>query len=329
MTSMLEKAPSEDAIAGARWLVEHCAAVSPAERVLVIASTDTREIGPIVADECRNTGAATVEKVMSELKIHGGEPPPDIGAAMSQSDVIFCLSKMSLAHSQARRAATDRGARFLSLPDYSIEQLASQSLKVDFAALSAEAGTLGDRLEAAEWVRITSALGTDLKFRVAGRAANRCPGIVRAAGMLGSPPDAETNIAPIEGSAEGTAVIDGSVPCRQIGLLKAPIKLHFEAGSVASVSGDTETAAIAEGMFEEAGPKSRVLGEFGIGLNPKAELCGSMLQDEGCRGTIHLGIGSNITIGGRNAVPFHVDFVMREPTVHLDGKLLIDRGRIV
>ncbi len=320
---------ADEAVRGARWLVGHCAAVSASERVLVIASTDTREIGRIVANECRDAGAETVETLISELKIHGCEPPSPVAASMLESDVIFCLSRMSLAHSEARRAATARGGRFLSLPDYSIEQLASESLIVDFGALSAEASSLGDRLEAAEWVHITSALGTDLKFRVSGRTANRCPGVVRTAGTLGSPPDAETNIAPIEGSAEGIAVIDGSVPCRQLGLLKEPIALHFEAGSVLRVSGATEAAAIAEGMFNNAGPKSRILGEFGIGLNPKAELCGSMLQDEGCRGTIHLGIGSNITIGGRNAVPFHVDFVMRAPTVRLDRRVLIDDGRIV
>ena len=46
-------------------------------------------------------------------------------------------------------------------------------------------------------------------------------------------------------------------------------------------------------LFAAPGPKSHVLGEFGIGLNPLAELTGVMLEDEGCLGTIHFGFGSN------------------------------------
>ena len=68
------------------------------------------------------------------------------------------------------------------------------------------------------------------------------------------------------------------------------------------------------------------MAEFGIGLNPKAELCGRMLEDEGCMGTVHFGFGSNSTIGGKNKINFHLDLVMKEPTVMIDGKVIIQKG---
>ena len=76
-------------------------------------------------------------------------------------------------------------------------------------------------------------------------------------------------------------------------------------------------------------PSTRVLGEFGIGLNPNARLCGSMLEDEGCLGTAHAGFGSNATIGGKNRVSFHLDMIIRHVSVEVDGKLLLANGEIL
>ncbi len=39
--------------------------------------------------------------------------------------------------------------------------------------------------------------------------------------------------------------------------------------------------------------------EFGIGLNPKARLCATNLEDLGRLGNCHVGIGSNFAIGGK------------------------------
>src|SRR5690606_6474902 len=113
---------------------------------------------------------------------------------------------------------------------------------------------------------------------------------------------------PIEGSAMGRAVIDGSVPCPEVGLLAAPVVLTFSEGAAREVTGAPEAARAVEALFASHGAQARVLGEFGIGLNPRALLSGRMLEDEGCRGTVHFGIGSNATIGDVNEVSFHLDF---------------------
>src|SRR5262249_2351330 len=115
-------------------------------------------------------------------------------------------------------------------------------------------------------------------------------------------------------------------PCREVGLLRAPLELGVEHGRVVSVGSDDETAHVIEAMFEKAGPKSRNVGEFGLGLNPLARLCGVMLEDEGTLGTAHFGIGANATIGGTVSVPFHLDFVFRSPTVTLDEETMLARG---
>jgi 2,5-dihydroxypyridine 5,6-dioxygenase len=321
----LEKG-SDACVRGAAALVERCAGVRPGERVAIVSDPQACAAADHVFVATRALSRAVRFDVIEGLRIHGAPPPPHVAQSFAWADVIFCMTRMSMAHTAERKQATDRGARFLSLPDYDLGQLGSRSLMFDFASAVPVADRLKRLLDRAGSVRIVSPSGTELTFSTAGRVANACPGTCNSAGALASPPDAEVNIAPIEGTAEGTVVVDGSIPCPQIGRLKQPVTLSIRRGAIAAISGGAEATALTQ-LFEEVGlPAARVLAEFGIGLNPLAQLSGRMLEDEGCAQTIHFGFGSNATIGGCNRVSFHLDFVVCRPTVWLDGVLVIDRG---
>lgn len=315
---------------GAHWLVTHCASVGKNDRALVLANLGTQKVAEFVLYELRALDVDAILMLLPDSGMHGGEPTTMVAEAMANATVIFCLTSMSLAHSKARFAATKMGARFLSLPDYTLEVIAAPSLLMDYSELLPEVDAIGRLLDGAGTIQIKSPLGTDAELCIDGRYANRASGLVRDPGTLGSPPDAEVNIAPLEDSCSGIVVIDGSIPCREVGLLSEPVTLQFEKGVVRDIASENaSTAETVTQLFDRAGPNARVLGEFGIGLNPLAKLCGRMLEDEGCRGTIHFGIGSNATIGGLNNVPFHLDFVMRHPDVMVDRTHLIKSGEIL
>lgn len=304
---------------GAATLVHSCGRVEQSEKALVIANPATQDVAELVAQTAREAGAHVDMVVEEAAAMHGAEPSAETAAKMAASDVIFCLTLKSLAHSSARKAASDAGARYLSLADYSMDQLESPALNFDFASLTDTVERLGAVLDEGEDVRMTTPLGSDVTFSIKGRAGNRAPGYVAKGGDLSSPPDAEVNVAPVETTATGVVYVDGSIPCDEIGLLDAPVRLTLKDGAIVGMDGNEAAVAALEKLFTEAGPKSRVLGEFGIGLNPMAELCGRMLEDEGCAGTMHFGFGSNSTIGGRNVVNFHLDFIIKDPTVYIDG----------
>jgi leucyl aminopeptidase (aminopeptidase T) len=126
-------------------------------------------------------------------------------------------------------------------------------------------------------------------------------------------------------------VVDGSIPCREIGLLSSPVTLEVRDGRIHQITTETEALLhLLLAIFARVGsPNAYILGECGIGLNPAAELTGNMLTDEGAFGCVHFGFGSNATVGGINDVPFHLDFVLREPTLAVDGKILIEQGDVV
>ncbi|NJL43894.1 MAG: hypothetical protein HC945_01030, partial [Nitrosarchaeum sp.] len=66
----------------------------------------------------------------------------------------------------------------------------------------------------------------------------------------------------------------------------------------------------------------RRIGELGIGLNPHAKVVGCTILDEKALGTAHLAIGSNAWFGGAIKTIIHLDQVIKNPAIMLDGRTL-------
>jgi leucyl aminopeptidase (aminopeptidase T) len=69
--------------------------------------------------------------------------------------------------------------------------------------------------------------------------------------------------------------------------------------------------------------------ELGIGTNEKAILTGEILEDEKILGTAHIAFGASAAIGGTVQVPVHLDCVVLEPTVEIDGEPLVRAGELL
>jgi hypothetical protein len=61
-----------------------------------------------------------------------------------------------MAHTEARVNATKKGAKYLSLPDYSIKQLSSPSLTVDFLKCAQNAAKIKKILDKGKNINISS-----------------------------------------------------------------------------------------------------------------------------------------------------------------------------
>ncbi|HZP96287.1 MAG TPA: hypothetical protein VFC31_08145 [Candidatus Limnocylindria bacterium] len=330
MPADLEGVPATKIIEGADILIRVCGRLKPDERIAIVCDTGTRPLGDILAERAALVTSKVHLVEVPPFDMHGQEPPPHAADEMRLADLCLGITAKSMVHTTARREAAAKGTRYLSLPDYSAALLAHESLRADFEAR----GRIGDRIAAAftagSEVRVTSPAGTDVRMDIAGRIGASTPGFVAEPGAMSSPPDIECYVAPIETSARGIVVVDGSIPYPTLGLVAAPVRLTIAGGSVTDVASERdELAREVQRVFESVGtPKSRVLAECGVGLNDLAKLTGIMLTDEGAAGTMHFGFGSNFTIGGINEVPFHLDVVMRDPTLVVDGRVLIERGTV-
>ncbi len=320
---------SQKVIEGAGLIVKRCGCLVPGESVVVVCDPSTRAEGELVLSQARQITKKATLLETPLLKMHGQEPTAEIAEAMLRSDLCIGITAKSMAHSRARQRACANGARYLSLPEYSLGLFADPSLRADYEVRGLLARRVADLFTAGSIVEVSSAVGTQIIMKIGGRVGNCCPGYVKGPGELGSPPDIEANVSPIETSAEGTVVVDGAIPYPTLGLLKEPVVLEVRGGSIVDMKGAPKVIRELDRLFKSAGsPKAYVLAECGVGLNDLATLTGVMLTDEGAAGTMHFGFGSNSTVGGVNEVPFHLDFVFRDPTLTVDSKIVLEAGEL-
>ncbi len=300
-------------------------------RILLIVDESTEWMSDIISESAVRAG-----KCMNICKIpygrkHGQEPPEEVVCQMLSSDAIMCVTGYSLAHTNARRQAELRGIPFLSMPDYNSEMLKSPALLVDYKKALDSVEYYASMLTEGSEALVTSEAGTRLSLSLRSREGNCCPGFTDDEHLLGSPPDIEANIAPVETQTQGIIVVDGSITDNRLGVLPVPVFLSVNEGRVTDIQcSDSNIEATVRQIFRDTGDdKAYTVGELGIGFNERAQLCGNMLIDEGAKGFIHFGIGSNWTIGGANRVDFHLDFVLKRATVIIDGKCIIKDGELL
>lgn len=314
----------------AHHIIGHCGNLHAEEAVAIIYCDETAEVGEIFVEEARRLTDCVDAVRVASLGRHGEAAPAAACEAMMTADLICGLTRMSMAHTQARIDAGANGARYLSLPDYSLELMDDPCLLVDFRARGRIARWLADVFTNGRTIRVTTSAGTDITIDAGDRVGNCCPGYVEKPGDLGSPPDIEANVSPLETGSNGRVVVDGSIPVPGIGLLDRPVVLTVADGRITDFAGDPSLVETLRSMFAAVGSdKAYVLAECGVGLNDKARLTGAMLTDEGALGTMHFGFGSNATVGGENDVPFHTDFVFRNATLEVDGRTMIRDGEVL
>ncbi len=308
-------------------LLFHCGHVKPEDNALILCDPETRSMADafIMVASTHKIKLHLLE--IPALTNHGAEPPEYAAKEMESATLIMSLCGFSLAHSKARINAAKHGARFLSLPLYTWNLLEDPSLHIDFKSHAKQVQNFADAFSLGEKIHVYTEAGTDISLKINGRIGNYCPGFVERAGDLGSPPDIEANVSPIENSAEGIVVIDGSITHPNFGLLKSPVTLTINNGKIIQFeSDDKKQVSMLNELFGSLDSKRRVLAECGVGLNPAAKLTGIMLTDEGALGYLHFGFGANHTVGGLNEVDFHLDFVFRAATLTVDSKILIQGG---
>jgi len=260
--------------------------------------------------------------------LHGSEPDRATAQRMKRADVVIALTTCSLSHTSARQEATKAGGRVASMPVFEARLFkAGGPMAVDHQQMAAACQAFAGRLTAADSVILLTPYGTDLRFSLKGRPGQVDTGLYTEAGLWGNLPGGEAYAVPLEGTAEGQLV----VPAGWYPRLAEDLVLRFEKGGVVEVLGG---GAVGEEFRRAFNPRSddrvfrtrRNLAELGIGTNPNARKPDNVLEAEKIKGTVHIGIGDNLHIGGRVEADLHDDFVQPKPDLFLDGKPVIVGG---
>lgn len=304
-------------------VIKVCMGLKKGETVLVITDKNKIEIGNSLLKKSQELGAKAKMITVPVGKVSGEEPSKDVAKKMLNYDIILMPTTESLSHTNARKKACERGARIASMPGIT-EDMMKRTLNADYGKIKERTKRIAKYLDAGKIVRVTTKKGTDITFNIE-RRRTHCTsgGIFHRRGDWGNLPEGEACIGPVEGKTNGVFVVDAAMA--DLGKIKK-LKITVKDGYATDIKGDNAKKLIK--MLEGVGPEARNIAELGIGTNDKAKITGITLEDEKVMGTAHIALGNNIALDGTVDAKIHVDGVFRRPTISVDGKVIMENGRL-
>ena len=307
--------------------VKDCLKVQKGETVLIVTDSELREIGEALLEASKGLEAEAMLMEIIPRERNGEEPPEAVTAAMMKSDVVVAPTSKSLTHTGARRKACSEGARFATMPGI-LRDTMIRCLNADYYAIADRTKKLTEILTNAKMARVTTESGTDITLPLDGIDAIASTGLIHESGSFGNLPSGEAYMMPAEGGSEGVFIVDGSMA--GIGDLagKTPITIKVEKGLATEITGGPEADLLKE-KLGAVGEMAFNVAELGVGTNDAARIIGSILEDEKVMGTIHIALGNNMSMGGTVDVPIHLDGIIKDPSLELDGKMIMEKGELL
>lgn len=360
----------EELLEPARIAVKEVLGAKEGERALIITnpSRDVSLISLALHDAFSEEGVEPVIVIQRRRTQTDFADPAVIEALKSRPEIILSISEEKLGKDRMalKNPYTVEGKKVDHTYTYLLEakisrgfwspsitaEMFKKTLPIDYRLLRERARRIKELLDRAVEAHITSPGGTDLRIGLKGREGFKDDGDFRLPGAGGNIPCGEVFISPELGRGDGVLVFDGSLSLVDgVLVLKEPVKCTVKGGFVVGIEGGEEARIferslqrgeeMAEELFREGSfsentmreyhSNARHLGELGIGLNPRAEIVGNMLEDEKAFRTCHVAVGSNYD----NDAPalIHLDGLIKEPTIVLtmeggEEKVLMEEGEL-
>jgi 2,5-dihydroxypyridine 5,6-dioxygenase len=209
-----------------------------------------------------------------------------------------------------------------------------------------EACKYADKLYAAtKKIHVTSEAGTDLTFNRGEYPVMTQWGFADEPGHFDHWGGGHIHTFPNEGSAHGTVVIQPGdiiiLPfCRYV---TDPIRVEVREGHITRIEGGLDAKLmrdwLEDGKTNDSDRDPYAVSHLGWGLNPQARWYGMALNGDDPErsraaartfpGNFLFSTGPNSQGGGKRNTRGHYDVPMRDCTIALDGKVVVDKGRIV
>ncbi|HLH68309.1 MAG TPA: hypothetical protein VKY90_04595 [Candidatus Dormibacteraeota bacterium] len=321
--------------------------VRAGDQVLVV--TDTRHdprVWQAVLSILADLGAEPTVAIFEPRPADYYDPPRTVREAMLRADLVVLLASTGMLHSPASMACMEAGIPTICMDGgMTLEMFQAGAATADYVEIARLRHVVGERVfgAGAKRARVTSRLGTDLTYSVEGRIyvpppppPGYDPFKVWRRSSEGRPsplytclfPSGEFNVPPVEGTAQGRLVID--LTMHHLNRLSSPIELTIREGRIVDISGGADAWELRR-YLEEFGDDNAYCcpTEASVGVNPAARVTGVQREDKNILGSMHFGLGTNIDVGGSIRSSIHMDGVVLEPTLEVDGEVRIRDGRFV
>ncbi len=321
---------SIDLIRSAELIVRQLLAVKPGERVSIVCDPHSEmEMAHALAGLAQSAGAEyTILMMPTRTPDRSNELTPMIEQALEASDCLIGLTGACGAPTYAasvKQLYDQKRLRGISMVFRNRRHFTEGGALADYPILLREGRTLKALWEAGRVMRITTPAGTDIQAPIAHDHVIVECGFATEPGQEAAFSDGEVSCRPLEGEAEGVIVVDG--PICHVGVPDSPIRLTVQTGRVTCCQGESPQARQLRAILNSIENADNIA-EFGIGLNPASLRNGDFEEEKKARGLVHIALGDNVFYGGTVHCGVHMDMVLYQPTVDLDGRLLVQQGEV-
>ncbi len=329
---------------GARQAVVNCLKVKDGEKVVIVTDRETEKLADALVAQAEKVGAEVTKFVMEdfgERPTDGVNPiafPDEIGEALADAQVSFYIAQGKKGELQTFRIPLIKlvekyNIRHGHMPGFT-EEMMSQGMAADYEEIQDLTARVHDIVAEASEIKVTTPAGTDITATFDAKYKwVICDGDIKP-GKWSNLPDGEIFTVPVD--VNGTIVIDGCFGdyfTEKYGdLTETPLRYEVKGGrcvkgSIACANGELKKEF--EHYTFETDENSDRVGEFAIGTNiGLTKLIGNLLQDEKFPG-VHIALGDAYKdkTGAEWESKAHNDGVMRNPTVVVDGKIIMENGK--
>jgi len=309
--------------------------VKSGEQVLLVTDAPKGHIGAAFADAAERIGAQVKMYELDEESRPLDGLPRGLQRLLDAPDVCLNIFDARPEETPFRvqliKAQVAAGARVGHAPGITDDMLGTGALTADYREMQVVATRLMAALDNARTARLTTAAGSDITLNIEGRGF--LTDVLIEAGGVGNLPAGEVFCAPVEDDVDGVIVVDAAVGGVPLG--EDPVTIRVAGGRVQEVTSGDERLLAKLMPLLEVDDEAQVVGELGIGLNPRARITDNMLEGEKAGGTVHIAFGNNSEMpGGQNNSQTHRDFLMKEATIRVtytDGttRTLVRDGEVL
>lgn len=251
---------------------------------------------------------------------------------LKSADVLIDL--VFLLYTRAQLEISAAGTRTLVC----IEPLPVLERLVPTADLRRRVDRGAELLGAASKLRFTNALGTDVTYTLGAYPAYGISGFPDRPGGWDHWPSGFVFGGAGDTDVDGRVVIaPGDVILPFNTYVRDAIDVTIEAGRIVGLDGGVDAAVVREYLEGFDDPRGFAISHIGWGMNEKSKWSTLAtagpnalgMETRGYEGNVLFSTGPNLEIGGSNDTKAHLDIPMRNCSLWLDDRQIIDAGRIV
>jgi len=253
------------------------------------------------------------------------EPPKPVLGAAQQAEIWYNFAVAYQLYSPAYEAAVENGCIYVELTGMDVDMMVRTIGRVNHEPMEEMKRWLYRESQKAETIRVTTALGTDLRMTI-DKAGDKFWEDPPAEGGFGQMLGGQSGFMAFRESYEGVLVFDGTIwPPSEIGLLREPVKLTLEGGYITKFEGGAQATIFERWLRGFDHPQALLMDHACYGFNPGVSApTGRILEDERVFGCMQYGIGA-AELGS----PAHTDGVVLNPSIWLDDVQIEENGRYI